>query len=102
MNKFTKEMVDSYADKLLIGLTPEENKMVLDEFEEIDKGIDLINDIEGIKNIEPMTHALDDTECILREDIAEDGMPIENVLQNAGGIEGREIEVPKVVYNNNE
>ena len=34
--KFTKEMVDNYADKLLIGLTEEENKMVLDEFEIID------------------------------------------------------------------
>ena len=29
MSKFTKEMVDDYADKLLIGLTDEENKMVL-------------------------------------------------------------------------
>ena len=37
MSKFTKEMVDSYADKLLIGLSEEENKRVLDEFEEIDK-----------------------------------------------------------------
>ena len=35
MTKFTKEMVDSYADKLLIGLTDEENKMVLDEFDVI-------------------------------------------------------------------
>ncbi len=102
MNKFTKELVDDYAHKLLFNLSPEENKMVLDEFEEIDKGIDLINDIEGIEKIVPMTHALEDTLCILREDIAEDGMPIENVLQNAGGIEGREIEVPKVVDNNNE
>ena len=28
--KFTKEIVDNLADKLLIGLTDEENKMVLD------------------------------------------------------------------------
>ena len=28
MSKFTKEMVDSYADKLLIGLTEEENKII--------------------------------------------------------------------------
>jgi len=102
MSKFTKEMVDSYADKLLIGLTPEENKMVLDEFEEIDKGIDLINEIEGISDIEPMTHALDDFDCILREDIATDSMSIEDVLRNAGATEGREIEVPKVVDNTNE
>ena len=43
MSKFTKEMVTEYADKLLIGLSEDENKMVLDEFEVIDKNIDLIN-----------------------------------------------------------
>ena len=62
MSKFTKEMVDDYADKLLIGLTPEENKMVLDEFDVIDEQINIINDIPGIENVEPMTHALDDFE----------------------------------------
>ena len=50
--KFTKEMVDNYADKLLIGLTEEENKMVLDEFEIIDKNIDLINEIKDLDKIE--------------------------------------------------
>ena len=43
MSKFTKEMVNDYALKLLIGLTEEENQMVLDEFEAIDQNIDLIN-----------------------------------------------------------
>ena len=47
--KFTKEMVDDYADKLLIGLTEEENQMVLDEFEIIDETINTINEIEGIE-----------------------------------------------------
>jgi len=96
MSKFTKEMVDSYADKLLIGLTPEENKVVLDEFEVIDKGIDLINDIPGISGIEPMTHAID-IECTLREDKVEETLTIDEVLKNAGRVEGREVEVPKVV-----
>ena len=50
MNKFTKEMVDDYADKLLIGLTEEENKMVLDEFDIIDEQINIINDIPEIEN----------------------------------------------------
>lgn len=95
--KFTKEMVNDYADKLLIGLTEEENKMVLDEFEIIDKTIDAINEIEGIKDIEPMTHALDDFSFSLREDVASESIPIEDALRNAGKTEGREIEVPKVV-----
>lgn len=97
MSKFTKEMVDDYADKLLIGLTEEENKMVLDEFEIIDKNIDLINQIDGISDVDPMTHALDDFSYTLREDIASESVPIEDALRNAGGVEGREIEVPKVV-----
>ncbi len=97
MSKFTKEMVDDYASKLLIGLTEEENKLVLDEFDAIDKSIDKINEIPNISEVIPMTHALDDFEFNLREDIAEESIPIAEALRNAGKIEGREIEVPKVV-----
>ena len=95
--KFTKEMVDDYADKLLIGLTPEENKMVLDEFDIIDEQINTINDIPGIEKVEPMTHALDDFEFELREDEVEESIPIEELLQNCKDSTGREVQVPKVV-----
>ena len=95
--KFTKEMVDDYADKLLIGLTKEENKMVLDEFEIIDKNIDLINKIPNIDKVEAMTHALDDFEYELREDEVEESVPIEDLLSNCDDVSGREVEVPKVV-----
>ena len=97
MSKFTKEMVDDYADKLLIGLTEEENKMVLDEFEIIDKNIDLINQIPNIKDVEPMSHCLDDFEYELREDVAEESVPIEELLQNCDDYNEREVQVPKVV-----
>ena len=95
--KFTKEMVDDFADKLLIGLTEEENKMVLDEFDVIDEQINIINDIPGIEKIEPMTHALDDFEFELREDEVEESIPIEELLQNCKDSTGREVQVPKVV-----
>ena len=97
MSRFTKEMVDDYADKLLIGLTEEENKMVLEEFEIIDKNIDLINKIPNISKVEPMTHALDDFEYVLREDIVEPSVPIEQLLQNCDDYENDEVVVPKVV-----
>ena len=97
MSKFTKEMVDDYADKLLIGLTPEENKMVLDEFDIIDHNIDLINEIPGICDVEPMTHCLDDFTCELREDVVEESVPIEDLLRNSDDTEDREIVVPRVV-----
>ena len=97
MSKFTKELVDDLADKLLIGLSAEENEMVLSEFDEIDANIDLINEIDGIKNAEPMTHCLDDFVYELREDVAVEGLPIEDILANSDDTEDREIVVPKVV-----
>jgi len=97
MSKFTKELVDSYADKLLIGLTEEENEMVLKEFDVIEANMEIIASIPGISDVEPKTHALDDFEYVLREDEAEESIEIEDLLKNCDRYEDREIEVPKVV-----
>lgn len=97
MSKFTSAMVDDYADKLLIGLTREENKMVLDEFDVIDKNLDLVNQIPNISDVEPMTHALDDFVYSLREDVIVPSVPIADLLRNSDDTEGDEIVVPKVV-----
>ena len=97
MSKFTKEMVDSYADKLLIGLTEEENELVLKEFDIIDANMQIIADMPNISEVMPMTHALDDLEIELREDTEEDSVPIEDLFRNCDNYEDREIVVPKVV-----
>lgn len=97
MSKFTKELIDNYADKLLIGLTPEENEMVLNEFDDIDTNINLINEIDGISEVEPMTHCLDDFEYVLREDVVVPSPDIKDLLRNSDVTEDREIVVPKVV-----
>lgn len=97
MARFTSEMVDDYAEKLLIGLTKEENQMVLDEFEIIDKNIDLINKIPNISEVEPMTHCLDNFEYVLREDEVEESVNIDELLQNCDETLDREVQVPKVV-----
>ena len=94
---FTKEKIYEYADKLLIGLSEEENEMVLNEFDAIDKSIDLINEIDGISDVEPMTHCLDDFEYELREDEVEESIDIEDLLANCDVCTDREVEVPKVV-----
>lgn len=97
MSKFTEEMVNDYADKLMIGLTKEENKNTLDEFEIIDQNIDLINKIPNIEKVEPMTHCLDDFEFELREDKVEDSITIDDLLANCDDATDREVSVPKVV-----
>ena len=97
MSKFTKEMINDYADKLYIGLTEEENKMVLDEFEIIDKTCDAVTEIPGIEKVTPMTHALDDFTAVLREDIDAESISIEDALSNCENVDDREVELPKVV-----
>ncbi len=97
MSKFNKEMIDSYADKLLIGLTKEENELVLKEFDDIDLHIDKLNDIDGLSEVTPMTHCLDDFEFDLREDIANESCDIDDILRNSDRVNGREVEVLKVV-----
>ena len=98
MEKFTSEMVDDYAGKLLIGLTKEENQMVLDEFETIDKSIDVINKIPGIEKVEPMTHALDNFECTLREDEPEESISLSDLLENCDdSTSDGEVQVPRMV-----
>ncbi len=97
MNKFTKEMIDDYADKLLIGLTDDENNMVLKEFDVIEKSMEKIANMPDIEKVEPMTHALDDFSFILREDVAKESIPVENLLQNCDASEDDFVSVPKVV-----
>ena len=82
MPKFTKELVDDLARKLLIGLSAEENQMVLDEFEVIDENLAKVDTFPNIKEITPMTHALDDFTFTLREDVAKPSVPIEDALRN--------------------
>lgn len=96
-NNFNKETIDRLANLLMIGLTPEENKMVLDEFEIIDQNINKINDIEGLNEAKPMTHTLDDFEVSLRKDEAIESPTIEDILKNCKAVDGREVELPKVV-----
>ncbi len=100
--KFTSEVVNAYADKLLIGLSNEETELILNEFQDIDKNIDLINEIPNLSDLSPMTHALDNFKYELREDNVEKVIPFSDVLKNCDDYEGNEIMIPKVVAKNNE
>ena len=59
MSNFTKKMVEKYAEDLLIGLSPAENKLVLDEFDAVQYNMELISKIKDIDSVEPMTHPFD-------------------------------------------
>ena len=66
-------------------------------YESSQKYVRVLIPVPGIEKVEPMTHALDDFEFELREDVAEESIPIEELLQNCKDSTGREVQVPKVV-----
>lgn len=97
MSKFTKEMVKDYADKLLIGLSLKEIDLILSEFDIINEKMELITKIKDIEKVIPKTHGLDNFSYTLREDKVIDSPSIDKLLSNASKVEGRKIEVLKVV-----
>ena len=98
MSNFTKEKINKYASDLLIGLTEEERKMIQDEFDTIEKNMDLINEIPNIKDIEPLSYPFEMCVDDLRDDDdVGDKVDIDDLLSNCDVVEGREVEVPKVV-----
>ena len=93
---FSEEKIDDLADKLLIGLTREENKMIRDEFEEIENKFNSLGEIDGLKDVEPQSYPY---EMILDDicDYSTHEISALEALSNCKNIEGREVEIPKVV-----
>ena len=71
MSNFTKEKINKYANDLLIGLTNEEEEMIQNEFDEIERNMDLINEIPNIKDVEPLSYPYEMVTYELRDDSRE-------------------------------
>lgn len=96
MTKFSKEMIISYAGKLLIGLTDEETETLLNEFDVIEKNMDLINKIDNISEVDVMNYPfIMDMSPRDGKEIVNDN--VDDLLKNCDKVSDTEIEVPKVV-----
>ena len=51
---FTKDIINDYADKLLIGLSDEETNLLVKEFDVINDNMAKINDVKGLENVTPL------------------------------------------------
>ena len=96
MSKFNENMIRDYADKLLIGLTDEETKTILSEFEVIESNMNLINEIDNISEVIPQHYPFD-MEFEPRNGLEIQNEDINDLLKNCDKVSDREIEVPKVV-----
>lgn len=92
-----KEKLQMYAEKLFFRMNDEEYTTLQQEFDVILKQMDIIDKIEGISNVEPMTFPFEKEGTVFREDIANDNLKPEEVVKNAKDVYFEQVKVPKVV-----
>ena len=93
----TKEKLKNYANKLMFDMEDEEYETLLKEFDVISKYMDLMEEIDGIDKVEPMTFPYELNDVELRNDAESRNIEIEDALSNTENKKGREVKVPKVV-----
>ena len=97
MKKVTKEILQESANNLMFTLSDEQLEKLVEEFKIISKQMELIADIPGVDDVEPMTFPFDVTNSYLREDIATSPLDRDKLLQNSKEVVDGQIRLPKVV-----
>ena len=94
---FTKELMNKYANDLLFDLSDDEVNLLLEEFDVIRENMDIISNIEGISEVEPLSFPYDITISSLREDEDISNITTEDALLNCHDKIEDVAVVPKVV-----
>ena len=97
MKKVTKEILQESAQKLMFHLGDEQLDKLVKEFDIITRQMELIGDIPGVDEVEPMTFPFDVTNTFLREDNATAPEKRDDILRNAKDVVDGQIRLPKVV-----
>ncbi len=92
-----KELLEKYAEKLMFRMSDEEYNTLQNEFDIILKQMDLIGNIDGINEVEPMIFPFVTYEAELRDDVIEDSLSVDEVLSNTKHQVRDQVKVPKVV-----
>ena len=92
-----KETLVMLANKLMFTMDDSEYNTLLDEFDTILKQMDLIGNIGGIENVEPMVYPFELSDVCFREDEVIDELEIDDILVNSGSNLYNQVKLPKVV-----
>ena len=97
MKEITKEVLKDAAKRLLFDMSEEEYDTLLKEFDVVIKQMQLIGQIEGVDDYEPMVFPFECTTSYLRDDIPSKPLTKDEALRNAKNKSVGQIKVPKVV-----
>ena len=98
MKKVTKEVLQEAANKLMFDMSDEQYETLLEEFDTINKQMELISRIPGVDETKPMTFPFEITNPFLREDVPETPLDRDEALKNAKDVVDGKISLPKVVW----
>jgi aspartyl-tRNA(Asn)/glutamyl-tRNA(Gln) amidotransferase subunit C len=93
--EITLEQVKDVAKLARLALNPDQLQRFTGQLEGILEYIAKIKQLDT-RNVVPMAHALP-LHNVLRDDVAEPGLPLDKVLQNAPETDGPFFKVPKVI-----
>ena len=94
-HKISVEQVRHVAKLARLSLDEARLRKFAGQLETILTYVDKIGQLD-VRGVEPMAHALP-LHNVLREDVIEPSLPIEQVLQNAPETDGRFFKVPKII-----
>lgn len=97
MKTINKATLLDIANKLMFDMNNEEYDTLMDEFDVILKQMQIISEIPGVDDLEPMTFPFDVKVTYLREDVASKPLDSKEALKNAEEVTNGQIRVPKVV-----
>ena len=97
MKKVSIEILKNTANRLMFDMTDEEYEKLLNQFDVIIKQMELIGEIPGVDEAEPMVFPFDVTNSYLREDISSEPISRDDALKNCENVKDGQISLPKVV-----
>lgn len=96
MSKISKETVEKVARLASLKFDPKTLATYTQKFARVLEYVEKLNELDT-KGIEPTSHATDENGSGLREDVTVKFDGTDGILKNAPKLNGRLVEVPKVV-----
>ncbi|MBR0439183.1 MAG: Asp-tRNA(Asn)/Glu-tRNA(Gln) amidotransferase subunit GatC [Bacilli bacterium] len=97
MKPVNKSVLEEAAQKLMFEMDEKQYDTLLEEFHTILSQLELIGEIPGVDEVEPMTFPFDVTNSFLREDVTQKPLDRDVALKNASDVVDGQIRLPKVV-----
>lgn len=97
MKEISYDLLKKCANNLMFDMKEEEYQTLLKEFDDLISQMKLIDNIDNLNQLEPMTFPFECSTDYLREDLEGEMLPLEDVLLNAKDVTANQIKLPKVV-----